>query len=326
MVNPENSAAINYIRNTIKFLNYSLQPRTINAETHESILSAYLKHLQEKELKKQEISPPSATISTENAIERRDSQEFSEKKTYVVPIPAEISNKNILGEIPTGSNDREKPTVLENPQILSPTLQKSATDTHIVEVNPDISPQKLSKKILAKVLQGEIGRLYFERQQNYGKIICSQEGKIQYSIDKLSLDIFQGTINEFKILVSLPKKEDKNTQKIEIEKNYKGEQVLLRFQIVDSGKGEEGTLQVLRGKALQFYKQNKLEQMGRQALELAQRLERKLHQIHVYSNNMNHSEDKLASCALAAESLIALQKITQELSLHVARDLKTTKN
>jgi hypothetical protein len=337
MVNPESSAAINYIRNTIKFLNYSLQPRTIDAETHESILSAYLKHRQEKELKKQEISSPSAVISTEDAIDCRDSQEFNDKKTYLAPPLAEIDNNNILGKMPTGLNSQEKPTVIETLSILSPTEQKSnasidslaqkpITETHIVEVNPNISSQKLSKKILAKVLQGEIGRLYFERRPNYGKIICSQEGKIQYSIDKLSLDIFQGTIDEFKMLVTLPKQEGKSTQKIELEKNYKGEQVLLRFQIVDNGKGEEGTLQVLRGKALQFYKQNKLEQMGRQALELAQRLEQRLYQIHVYSSTMHDSDEKLASRALVAESSIALQKIIQELSLHLGGDLKTTKN
>ncbi len=314
MVNPENTAAINYIRSTIKYLNYHLKTQAIEASTHEVILSTYLKYRQTKETKKK-----AANISSATTADIPDQQQTIEKSTFAIAPPQSLfNNQNVKNSEDLVSDCHEKPTIVAVP-ITSFTIDRTLKKTvespsqelipeiQKIELSPQTTPQQLSKTLLVKVLQGEIGRVYFERHHNYGKIICSQEGTIQYSIDKLSLDIFQETIDEFKLLVNLPKNKTEKIQKIEIEKTYKQEQILLRLQIITNSKGEEGTLQVLRGKALQFYKQNKIEQMGKQALDLVQKLERKLYQIYAYSSDLDSS----------TESLLAIQTITQELSRHL---------
>jgi hypothetical protein len=284
IVNLEDSAAVNYIRSTIVYLKYSLQLQPIDIETHEVILSKYLKYHQTKEAHQKSISPPVVDSAND-----RDRQDLSEKPNFsVAPTISSPNDKSLMNSV-------------DLPQ------QKSTLAIQKIELSPQISTQQLSKQLLAKVLQCEIGRLYFERHSDHGKIICSQEGKIQYLFDKLSIELFQGAIDELKMLVNLPKYDTGKIQKIEVEKTYKQEQVLLRFQIITNSKGEEGTLQVLRGKALKFYKQNKLEQIGKQALDLAQKLERKLYQIHAYSSDRPSP----------TESLVAIQTITQELSRYL---------
>jgi hypothetical protein len=314
MVNPEDTTAINYIRSTIKYLNYHLKPQAIEASTHEVILSTYLKYHQAKEIKKK-----AANISSATPADVPDRQQISENSTFAITPPQSFSSHldvKISEDLALACH--EKPTIVAVPitsftidkslnKTVDPPSQELVSESKKIELSPQTTPQQLSKKLLVKVLQGEIGRVYFERHHNYGKIICSQEGTIQYSIDKLSLELFQGTIDEFKLLVNLPNNNTEKIQKIEIEKTYKQEQILLRLQIITNPKGEEGTLQVLRGKALQFYKQNKLEQMGKQALELAQKLERKLYQIYAYSSDRDSS----------SESLVAIQTITQKLSRHL---------
>jgi type II secretory ATPase GspE/PulE/Tfp pilus assembly ATPase PilB-like protein len=311
MVDPEDISAINYINSTIAYLKYGLTPQPIDVETHEVISSEYLKYCQAKEERRKgmELSIVNADLGNSS----------------IVVSPQDFSiDRNIFKLKDSDINDNEKPTFVIDRNAVSTSdsnsvaidrvpLQDSLPETQKLEISDDISPQQLSKKLLSKTLQGEIGRLYFERQKSYGKIICSQEGKIQYSLDKLSLALFQGTIDEFKILTNLPPVGTENINKAEIEKTYKQERVLLRLQVLNSPKGEEGTLQVLRGKALKFYKQNKIEQIGKQALDLARGLERKLYQINAYSADLNNNNSK----SLATDNLMAIQTIVQTLNQYL---------
>lgn len=51
--------------------------------------------------------------------------------------------------------------------------------------------------------------------------------------------------------------------------------------------GEEATLQVLRGAALKFYKQQQLVSMGQEAMEFAQQLQSKINELYVHSHSQS---------------------------------------
>jgi hypothetical protein len=77
-------------------------------------------------------------------------------------------------------------------------------------------------------------------------------------------------------LVNLPLHPIVQPQKVEIERQYQDECLLLRLQVMSGSHGEEATLQVLRGAALKFYQRQKLEKLGQESLKLAHVLRRKL--------------------------------------------------
>jgi type II secretory ATPase GspE/PulE/Tfp pilus assembly ATPase PilB-like protein len=133
--------------------------------------------------------------------------------------------------------------------------------------------------LVQQVLSEGIGRLYFERQANSGRVLRSQDGVLQSVIDDLNLDLFQGVINELKRLTHLPLLSVTKTKQVEIERLYRQERVLLRLRIIAGNHGEEATLQVLRGAALKFYQQQQIEQLGRDALGIAQTLQQRIHAI-----------------------------------------------
>ncbi len=142
-----------------------------------------------------------------------------------------------------------------------------------------LTPQQLWQELLGRAVTGGIGRLYFERCPNHGRIIWSQNGVWQLSLDKLTPQVFQSAIEELKHLANLPAIPLPKPKKFELERSYQQEHLLLRLQVIPGKYGEEGTLQVLRGKALKFYQQRQMEELGQQALHLAKQLERKLRQI-----------------------------------------------
>jgi hypothetical protein len=291
MVNIKNSTAINYIRSIVNSLHFDLQVRPIDLPTHETLLSEYLRYRQAKETESKILAANNFPPANELGLPQfhdKETQHQAEKATFIID-----PSHSVAKDLPPASSP-----IVAQPQ------SEPEVKIQLLEVSPATSPTQLCKQLLARTLQGDIGRLYFERHPRYGKILCSQEGKIQYSIEKLSIELFQGVIDELKSLVNLPHKHNETIQKIEVEKTYKQEQILLRFQVITTLHGEEGTLQVLKGKAFNFYKQKKLEQMNKQALELAQKLEKKLQQIRAYNTDTNSSLD----------SLDALQAITQEIS------------
>jgi type II secretory ATPase GspE/PulE/Tfp pilus assembly ATPase PilB-like protein len=153
-----------------------------------------------------------------------------------------------------------------------------------IEFIATLAPQDLLQELLARVLIGGIGRLYFERQPNQGRILWSQDGVLQSVIEGVTLSVFQGVIIELKRIVNLPLLPVMQPKQVEIERRYQQESLLLRLRVMPGTHGEEATLQVLRGVALKFYQRQQLDKLGQDALKLAQQLERKVNEIRARSS------------------------------------------
>ena len=78
-----------------------------------------------------------------------------------------------------------------------------------------LPPQELLRELLARSMSGGIGRLYFERKPEYGRILWSQSGILQAAVDAIIPEKFQALINEFKRLTRLPLLPLRNTKQVE---------------------------------------------------------------------------------------------------------------
>lgn len=155
-----------------------------------------------------------------------------------------------------------------------------------VEKLATLPPKELLDELLARVLTGGIGRLYFERHPNHGRVVWSQNGVLQSVLDRLDLDVFQSVIQELKMMACISLLPIDQPQQADIEYLYDRSQVLLRFRFMVNRDGEEVTVQVLRGAALKFYQQQQLSKLEKDAVSMAKQLQNKLHEIRAraYSN------------------------------------------
>ncbi|MGF1522625.1 MAG: hypothetical protein ACFBSF_09950 [Leptolyngbyaceae cyanobacterium] len=159
-------------------------------------------------------------------------------------------------------------------------LQIDQTYRHLGDVDlSTLSPKALMQTLLGQVLGEGIGRLYFERPKHTGRILWSKDGILQAVLESIDPQLFQGVINEFKLLTHLSLIAVKKPKQVEIERMYEGERILLRLRVMPNAHGEEATLQVLRGTALRFYQQQQIDKLGRDALDAAQTLSRRLDEI-----------------------------------------------
>ncbi|MDB9529047.1 hypothetical protein PN498_23845 [Oscillatoria sp. CS-180] len=142
-----------------------------------------------------------------------------------------------------------------------------------------LPPKELTQALLSKVLDEGIGRLYFERQNRTGRVLWSRDGILQAVVESVGDRVFQGVINEFKLLTHLSLISVKKPKQVEIERSYEGQRILLRLKVMPGAYGEEATLQVLRGTALRFYQQQQIDRLGRDALNAAQTLQNRLNEI-----------------------------------------------
>lgn len=98
-------------------------------------------------------------------------------------------------------------------------------------------------------------------------------------LEGLDTAVFQGVINELKLLTHLSLISVEHPKQVEIERIYQQHRLLLRLRVMPGTHGEEATLQVLRGAALKFYQQQQLENLSRDALTMAQQLQTKINEI-----------------------------------------------
>ncbi len=219
----------------------------------------------------------------------------SYRHTDLVPLTTTASvaltqAAQLSSEIPS-LEPQEEEIAASDADVASVSEVSSASDTvPLLQVNAlyvsrpieflgTLAPPQLLQELLGRVLLGGIGRLYFERQPNQGRILWSQDGVLQSVLEGLSLRTFQGVILELKRLVNLPLIPITQPKQVEIERRYQQEELLLRLRVMPGTHGEEATLQVLRGAALKFYQRQQLEKLGQDALKLAQQLQRKLSEI-----------------------------------------------
>ena len=176
-----------------------------------------------------------------------------------------------------------------------------------LEFIASLPPHQLLPELLGRVLIGGIGRLYFERQADGGRILWSQDGVLQSVLEGLSLSVFQGVILELKRFANLPLLPVIQPKQVEIERLYQDECLLLRLQVMPGNHGEEATLQVLRGVALKFYQRQKLEKLSQETLKLTQQLQRKLSEIR----------DRSSRYSLPVEALPALKRLLESLEKQI---------
>ncbi|MGC9526650.1 MAG: hypothetical protein ACP5D7_14035 [Limnospira sp.] len=279
VVNPEDEVALNYAHQILAYLNCSVVTRQIGAEEHRSLLSAYLYHNTDK---------PGDESASETAI-----------------APPPDLPKTAATPVPKRSPAREKSPVANE---MLPRLELNPK--HLgspPEAIAQLSPPALLPELLARVLAGGIGRLYFERQESKGRILWSQDGVLQSILDDLEPAHFQGVINELKRLVKMPLLPVSQAKQMDIERVYRNTHLLLRLRVVPGTHGEEANLQVLRGAALKFYQQQQLSKLSLDGLRLAQQLQKKLNEIQV----------RCASATLSSENLPLLHQLLKNVTHQV---------
>ncbi|WP_052128541.1 hypothetical protein [Neosynechococcus sphagnicola] len=103
---------------------------------------------------------------------------------------------------------------------------------------------------------------------------------MQSVLENLTLEVFQGVLDELKALCQLPlTPATLRTKPVEIERIYDQTPLLLRLQIIAGVQGEEATLQVLRGAALKFHQQQQLSSLCQEAVVVARQLQQKVGEI-----------------------------------------------
>ncbi|MDP8962422.1 MAG: hypothetical protein M3O33_00255 [Cyanobacteriota bacterium] len=307
MVVPQDTSALDYVRHILAYLNCSLKTQQIAAETHQSMLSAYLNYTRtsgtpRKPVAKDESGAPRKPVAKDENVDS------SERATLILD-DAQAANYDLSDEVPSlvleenTSQSSVTSTPIRPQESSIPRAAASSTAiTPIPKISPlaetllplevqavhlsrpiefiaTLAPKQLLQELLGRVLIGGIGRLYFERQQERGRILWSQDGVLQSVLEGLTLPVFQGLIIELKRIVNLPLLPVAQPKQVEIERRYQQEGLLLRLRVMPGTYGEEATLQVLRGVALKFYQRQQLERLSQDALKLAQQLQSKLNEI-----------------------------------------------
>lgn len=183
--------------------------------------------------------------------------------------------------------------------------------TSPIEVLDSLPPEELVQELLGRVLMKGIGRLYLEQQATHGRVLWSQEGIVQSVLEHLPTDRLQGVINGLKRVAGLSLAPLKQPKKLDIERIFDHERVLLRFRFMPVEHGEEATLQVLRGAALRFYQQQQLTVLERDALGIAKQLQHKLSELR----DRAYAESTLSGARL--EILPALSHLLQEMEAEI---------
>ncbi len=314
MVVPQDSSALDYVRHILAYLNCSLKTQPIGAQTHQSMLSAYLNY-------SRTTTTPRKPATKENYKSDRTERptlilDDSKAANYNLsndPPPPPIENNN--QSIASASTQAPPPTEVSSLAVAPTPKVSHAAETllplevqahHLsrpIEFIATLAPKQMLQELLGRVLVSGIGRLYFERQADKGRILCSQDGVLQSVLEGIALPIFQGLIIELKRIVSLPLLPVAQPKQVEIERRYQQEALLLRLRVMPGTYGEEATLQVLRGVALKFYQRQQLENLSQDALKLAQQLQRKLNEIR----------DRSGRYPMPLEALPALNQLVQSL-------------
>lgn len=187
-----------------------------------------------------------------------------------------------------------------------------------VEVLTTLPPSVLVQELLARVLLGGIGRLYFESHPEHGRVVWSQNGVLQSVLDNLAPPVSQGVIKALKVMARLNPAPVTQPQQTEIEYLYDRSRVLLRFRFMPGLHGEEATVQVLRGAALKFYQQQQFNNLERDAMSIAKQLQNKLNEIRAQAySDPSLLETKLEMIPKLSQVLRHLEEQLDDLGIHL---------
>lgn len=290
VVDAEDDSALEYVQRILAYMNCSVTTEPIASEIQRSILSAYLLHgSQLTEPGHTETAaaptptnpaPPTSPPKAETLLSRREPsmparERFKPAGAEVSPTPTQLSVLNV-----------------EALHLSSP-----------VEVLATLPAPQLLQELLARVLLDGIGRLFFERNQSQGRILWSQDGVLKSVLEGIDIVLFQEVIDELKRLTDMPVCPVEQPKQVEVERIYQETHLLLRLRVMAVDGKEEATLQVLRGAALRFYQQQQLSTLSRDALRLAEELQRKVNEIR----------DRTRLSPMPLEGLPALEKVIRNL-------------
>ena len=302
MVNPSDHTASEYVKRQLAFINYSISTREIASDWNRDLLSKYLSHhskARQQSQTRQEASPPPSRGTAQAAAVPKDEDAIAQA-TFIVDQPEELEEMRAARQgRPAPAPETAKPVrpkvAARSPQPPPPESSQTPSPSagypplHLqvderykgadATVLAGLQPKELMQGLLSKVLDEGIGRLYFERRPDTGRILWSKDGVLQAVMDTVDPMVFQGVINELKLLTHLSLIPVRKARQVEIERLYQQTRILLRFRVMPGSNGEEATLQVLRGTALRFYQQQQIDKLGRDALDAAQILERRLNDI-----------------------------------------------
>lgn len=233
------------------------------------------------------------------------------------PLPASPSllSSTKTGQVNPQSQSPEMPQSSDAPVMLLPPIPPLNVQLNYLnqpmEVLARLAPSEFLKELLGRVLVEGIGRLYFERQPDYGHILWSQDGVLKSIVEQLDLQRFQATINELKLLAHLSLVPVSQSRQIDSERLYERKRILLRFRFIPTPLGEEATIQILRGAALKFYQQQQLSSLERDALGIARQLQTKLNEIR------DRARSESGAAAMRLEALPALSQILKSIEAQV---------
>lgn len=370
MVSPNDSAALEYVRRIISYLNYSLVPRAITYDALQVVLTGYLNYTGNQpsdHLKRRhgfsyghyrhssqvgadridQSARPTLIVDSPEDLEE-DVPFPSSEATPPPQIPASPTPPPLSGYQPIEADavtghaglSRVEPTkeppltdaippAISRPPVAAPPPSARSAPSHQplppliddvphlelqaryltspVEILESLAADEMLQELLARILVGGIGRLYFECHPQYGRVLWSQDGVLQSVMERLPLPTFSQLLDQLKRFAEIPALPITQPRQAEIERLYDRSRVLLRFRFMPGKYGEEATLQVLRGAALRFYQKQQLGKLKRDALGIAKQLQTKLNEIR----DRAYAEPGLA--AERFETLPALKQLLESL-------------
>jgi type II secretory ATPase GspE/PulE/Tfp pilus assembly ATPase PilB-like protein len=305
VVDAQDDSALDYVQRILAYMNCSVTTELIPSETQHSLLSAYLLHgSQGSQGSQPRESVQIGTAAAFNPINPTidKTTEISQPKVETVPSEPELESVTSLRFKTAPATIKPDYSEVSYAPIASQTLDIKALHlSSPMEVLANLPAPQLLQELLGRILLEGIGRLFFERQQLQGRILWSQDGVLKSMLEGIQPLLFQEVIDELKRLTDMPLSRVQHTQQVEVERIYEETHLLLRLRVMPANGGEEATLQVLRGAALRFYEQQQLSTLSRDALRLAQELQRKVNQIR----------DRTRLAPLPLEGLPALEKVVR---------------
>ncbi|NJK38293.1 MAG: hypothetical protein HC835_13970 [Oscillatoriales cyanobacterium RM2_1_1] len=297
MVDLEDQSALDYVNRILSYQGYAIDFQPISPEDQQNILSAYLCHTQQTPAEIETIASdrsPSKPAKSQTKSRSKISSASSDSSESSQQAESQESKSHLASTVP----------VLKlHAKHLSSSL----------DILGSLSPEDLIQELLARVLLGGIGRLYFERQAALGRILWSQDGVLKSILDNIDPPRYQWILNELKRFAGVALAPVEQLKQLELERTYRGQHLLLRLRLVPGEYGEEANLQVLRGAALRFYQQQQLSVLSQDALTLAQQLQKKLSEINdrvifapVLSENLPLLNQLLKILTQQTESIIEL--------------------
>lgn len=287
-----------------------------------------------------DLEPSEAPIVDEplSELSEPSSEPFSEPASFPeaaspfrfgdVPDSEDLTEIQVADERPlTGPSQSplpldEQPSFLTGIPVLRIQTNHSASP---IESLLRLPASELLQELLGRVLERGIGRLYFERQTQIGRVLWSQNGVLQSILEKVEVPQFQALLNELKLLAHMPALPVQQPQQGEVERLYQKERILLRFRLMPGLYGEEGTLQVLRGAALKFYQQQQLVKLGRDAITIAKQLQYKIDEIRSRSlSEPGLLQGRLSALANLRQLLTTIEEQIED--LQDVQDVQTQTN